>query len=385
MLEARFGMMLSGILLASGAINVAAETPKTGVFVNPQVGYLIFDGKRNLDDSLVYGLGLGYQFDNPWAMELNYLVADPDSEISGASDVDYRQLRLDGLYTFNREQNLQPYLAIGIGHGDYEADFQDAKETLVNFGGGLKYYLTENLTIRSDARLFHSFDEESQDFTLSLGLNYLFGSVAQTSKRADSSVESAAIVERDSDKLDRDHDGVPDANDACPNTLAGVRVNGSGCALDSDNDGVADAIDQCPGSEAGAKVDDKGCYELLTEAKQIDLQVNFGNDSSEIDATFDTEISKVAEFMRSYPKSEVTIEGHTDDRGDAGYNQQLSERRAKAVAERLISQFSIDRDRVSAIGMGELVPIADNNTAEGRAKNRRVVGVVKATVEKRAK
>ncbi len=69
------------------------------------------------------------------------------------------------------------------------------------------------------------------------------------------------------------------------------------------------------------------------------------------------------------------IEGHTDDRGDASYNQELSQRRAQAVVAFLIDQ-GVDRSRLTAVGVGETQPIASNKTKRGRATNRRVEFVI---------
>ena len=88
--------------------------------------------------------------------------------------------------------------------------------------------------------------------------------------------------------------------------------------------------------------------------------------------------------MREYPQTSVVIEGHTDDRGQASYNQQLSEKRARNVAATLVNRFGVATDRVTSVGYGEARPTASNASAEGRAANRRVVAVISATVQKRA-
>ena len=87
-------------------------------------------------------------------------------------------------------------------------------------------------------------------------------------------------------------------------------------------------------------------------------------------------ISRLAEFLAEYPKKTVLIEGHTDSVGTDAYNQGLSERRAMAVQTALI-QARVDPARISSVGYGEARPIADNNTAEGRLKNRRVEIVIR--------
>ena len=85
--------------------------------------------------------------------------------------------------------------------------------------------------------------------------------------------------------------------------------------------------------------------------------------------------------MQKYPETQVTIEGHTDSRGSAEYNRNLSQQRADTVAGILKDRFGVPAARVTAIAYGESRPIDTNDTAEGRQRNRRVVGVVEATVE----
>ncbi|GAB1259239.1 OmpA family protein [Aurantivibrio plasticivorans] len=371
--------MLTMLSLALSA-PLCADGFDAGVTLNPQIGYYGFDSKRNIEDESFIGLGVGYQFANPWAIEFNYLTleTDPDNSLFNL-DVDYDQIRFDGLYHLSDDETFRPYLAAGIGHGEFDAGAFDAKETQLNLGGGVKYFFNRNVSLRGDARAFYGFDDETVDFALTLGLNLWLG---QTSSSPSKPSTAAPIVMAEKDS---DGDGVLDGADKCPTTPANTTVDSDGCIPDSDNDGVADNIDQCPDSSAGAKVDAKGCYEMLTETRTININVKFPNDSAVIPSEYRSEVEAVATFMTEYPQTSVVVEGHTDDRGAAQYNQQLSERRAKAVADMLASDFNIAPGRISHVGKGETYPIADNGTVEGRAANRRVVGVVKTTVETRAK
>jgi len=82
-------------------------------------------------------------------------------------------------------------------------------------------------------------------------------------------------------------------------------------------------------------------------------------------------LTKVAEVLNRYPEETITIKGHTDSTGSEAYNQQLSEKRAKAVADFLIGK-GVDPGRVTWVGYGEQLPIAGNDTEAGRQQNRRV-------------
>jgi outer membrane protein OmpA-like peptidoglycan-associated protein/outer membrane scaffolding protein for murein synthesis (MipA/OmpV family) len=177
--------------------------------------------------------------------------------------------------------------------------------------------------------------------------------------------------------IDSDGDGVPDYLDKCPDTPKGAPVDAVGCPLDSDGDGVPDYLDQCPGTLKGVKVDEKGC------ALSMSLHINFDFDKADIKPEFKPELDKAAEFIRKYPDvPQIVIEGHTDSRGREAYNQKLSERRAQAVRQYLVDNYSIEAERLVAVGRGESMPVADNATEEGRARNRRVEIVCCATVPK---
>ncbi|MEJ2416101.1 MAG: OmpA family protein [Exilibacterium sp.] len=377
-MRANFMVAGSYIIFSLASPSTYAQEHTAGFTLSPQLGYYAFDSKRNLSDEVFSGVGVGYRYNNHWGVELNYLQTEADIDNSRL-ELDFDQYRLDALYHFSGDSRHHPYLVSGIGDGYFENSFADDKETQFNFGGGIKYFLTDMLAVRSDARVFYGADDDTWDYALTLSLFMQFGPKTSRPEPKTQSPQTAQPL-----PVDSDSDGVEDNRDNCPNTPANVKVNSSGCIPDSDGDGIADNQDNCPDSSAGAKVDEQGCYIVLTQTKTIELNIQFPNNSDEISPSYSGEIAKIAEFMREYPQTTVAVEGHTDDRGDAQYNQQLSERRAKAVAKALVNDFNIDSDRVIAIGKGEAEPIASNNPNEGRKANRRVVGVVSASVQTRA-
>ena len=137
------------------------------------------------------------------------------------------------------------------------------------------------------------------------------------------------------------------------------------CA-DTDMDGVCDEADKCPNTPAGTQVDSVGCPMIQT------LQLLFDFDSAELRPESLTELERVVKFLNDVPFAAALVEGHTDSVGTEEYNQGLSDRRAKAVFDYLSSR-GVDPARLKSIGHGELKPIADNTTAEGRQQNRRVM------------
>jgi outer membrane protein OmpA-like peptidoglycan-associated protein len=82
-------------------------------------------------------------------------------------------------------------------------------------------------------------------------------------------------------------------------------------------------------------------------------------------------LEEVVDLLQTEPDKKIRVEGHTDSRGDAEANLKLSEQRAQAVVDALVS-MGVDKERISAMGMGEDFPIDSNETEEGRARNRRV-------------
>lgn len=97
----------------------------------------------------------------------------------------------------------------------------------------------------------------------------------------------------------------------------------------------------------------------------------FGFDSVEPSQEFIDQLTETSSVLNSYPQAQAKVVGHTDSTGSALYNQNLSEFRAQAVVNKLI-ELGATPTQLEWRGEGESQPVADNNTAEGRAKNRRV-------------
>lgn len=199
---------------------------------------------------------------------------------------------------------------------------------------------------------------------------------------------------------DADADGVADKDDKCPNTKSGMKVDASGCPLDSDKDGVTDDMDRCP-NEAGvvalkgcpdsdgdgvADLDDrcpktkgtianKGCPEMakqdITKITYIGSKIFFENNSDKLKVASLSQLDELAKILYKYEGANLTIEGHTDSNGSDALNQNLSQKRTESVKAYLVKK-GIAASRLTGIGMGETKPVADNKTALGRAKNRRV-------------
>jgi outer membrane protein OmpA-like peptidoglycan-associated protein len=116
---------------------------------------------------------------------------------------------------------------------------------------------------------------------------------------------------------------------------------------------------------------------LIYEVALTDDQVRFGLDSSELSAESKAALDAIAAKLKADNQGVyIEIQGHTDGSGSAEYNLVLGGRRAESVMRYLGTQAGLPLHRMNTISYGESKPIADNNTRDGRAKNRRVVLVV---------
>lgn len=200
---------------------------------------------------------------------------------------------------------------------------------------------------------------------------------------------------------DSDGDGIPDLDDACKDEKGLPQFNG---CPDSDGDGIADKDDRCPKQRGDknlqgcpdndgdgiADIDDKcpdkpglkstgGCPALAeAEKKKIIEKINYAAKAIQFETSSDVikkasypTLDEIVGIMVLYPATSWSIEGHTDSQGDDKMNQDLSDRRAASVKNYFIGK-GVAESRLSSAGFGESVPIADNNTSAGRAKNRRV-------------
>jgi outer membrane protein OmpA-like peptidoglycan-associated protein len=136
---------------------------------------------------------------------------------------------------------------------------------------------------------------------------------------------------------------------------------------DSDDDGIVDDIDDCPGTPSGMSVNHRGCSVLDARLDGV----YFASGSAELTRGATRTLEQVADTLMEYPDARIEIGAYTDSLGAAANNQRLSERRANAVMQYLID-MGINPMRLEARGYGEEDPIASNDTAQGRAANRRV-------------
>jgi OOP family OmpA-OmpF porin len=178
--------------------------------------------------------------------------------------------------------------------------------------------------------------------------------------------------------LDSDKDGVPDYLDKCPNTPQDIKVDSLGCPIDTDHDGVPDYLDKCPDTPPNTKVDSNGCPQKDQANAETFYQFNLrGDDTFETNsATLKNSakllLNEIAFYIQNQPNTKWRIEGHMDSEGSITFIKKLSYDRAKSVFDYLVSQ-GVSPDRLTIYGLGDSFPIGNNNTAEGRSTNRRIM------------
>lgn len=175
---------------------------------------------------------------------------------------------------------------------------------------------------------------------------------------------------------DSDNDGLSDNKDDCP-TISGP-VENRGCPYgDTDGDGVNDNVDPCP--KTAGPVENKGCPVIEKKDQEvIDMAVKnleFETSKDIIEESSKPSLNSLAEKLKQKTEWNLLLSGHTDNDGDDDANMILSKNRSETVKSYLISR-GISESRIKVNYFGETKPVANNNTSEGRRKNRRVEFVI---------
>ena len=188
---------------------------------------------------------------------------------------------------------------------------------------------------------------------------------------------------------DRDHDGISDDQDACPDIAEDRDADrdSDGCPEedpDSDHDGVPDAQDLCPNAKETINgiADDDGCPDtgdprvIYDDGKFTVLDsIHFETGRADIKTDSHGLLDQVAQMIKANPDVKIRVEGHTDDTGPHDLNMRLSQERAESVRHYLV-QKGVSPQRVRAVGYGPDKPLVKGTTDEARSKNRRVEFIV---------
>ena len=338
--------LLAGLTFAQVA---NAQVSDDRWYLTGSAGMNIQDNDRGTRNAPFGTLGVGKFLNENWSLdgELNYQNPNFDSN----QDRNWSQygVSLDARRFFNAEgRDWAPYLLMGLGYQRSEEEFLGASSFGVpapllqreegnlaaKVGIGLQSALAgKRAAIRTELAYRADFDD---------------GSVAARNEDwfGDVLASVGVVIPL----------GVPAAAVVVPPPVATP-----GCEdRDDDNDGVNNCEDKCPSSVAGQTIGPDGCAVNVS----IDLRgVNFDFDKSKLRADAVSILAEAAQILTRHPDLRVEVAGHTDQCGKDGYNQKLSERRARAVYEYLTSH-GVSASRLSGpIGYGESRPLEDKGQA----------------------
>lgn len=339
---------LVSLAIAVSCLGATVALADAGQFyIAPGLQKMNYDAEVGLDNDLGYVIGIGYDFTSRLSAEFSVMDLNPETKAKRELDQDL--WKIDVLYGLDFDLGrFKPFVVSGLGNSNIDGE----NDSIWDIGAGLRLPLNERWTWRTSIRNYYALgrDFEDQDFGIDTTLVYRFGgsrkSMTSSNEPPREGVQEVVEV------ADADIDGVPDANDLCSDTPRSYAVDKDGCPI------------------------------AIEEVARVELLVNFDFDRSEVKEQYLPEIESVARFMEQYPDRVVELEGHTDSRGTDAYNLGLSQRRAEAVMAELVGRFGISPSRVSAKGFGESQPIGSNDSAQGRAENRRVITVVIKTLQR---
>ncbi len=351
-----------GLAFSAGAYAQSDAPMDKRFYVAPMISYGFFDNDGvggtgiSQDNSLGGTIAIGKPLTSWLNLELYGFYFKPDTTFAGNDgSTDIYGAGVDALI-FPARDTFPVYLVLGAAYGKYNPSQEaipgqtlgdDADSDYLDAGVGYLYQLNDyGLQLRAEYRYRYttvdtadlagpSFeDARFDDHIVSLGLQIPLGAPAQAPDPAPEPAPAPAQP------------------------------------LDSDGDGVIDANDQCPGTPRGTEVDARGCP-IEKEAPIVLRGVTFEFDSSRLTDQAESRLDNVVDALEASPDVEFRAEGYTDSIGTEAYNQALSQRRVESVKEYLVNH-GISASRMTTVGYGESNPVATNETAAGRAQNRRV-------------
>jgi OOP family OmpA-OmpF porin len=378
-------------------------------------------------DAGAFGLRFGFNL-NPhvsieadgWWTPTRTRSHNPDKE----TDMSVFGYRLSLLVDFIGKGPVRPFAIIGAGGMasvvDKENILPNDNDPVLHLGIGGKFYVHPRVGLRVDAIIMSppafmsnivSIGEETEgggpDYQLLASVFFNFGEVPRPVKEVivqqmapppppadpdgDGIVGAADKCPNEAEDKDgfededgcpdpdNDKDGIPDTTDKCP--LKAENINGiddeDGCPEeDTDGDGFFGSRDQCPDAPETKNgfQDNDGCPDELPPAVKkftgVIEGIKFKTGSANILPGSFTVLDRAVAVLKEYSDLRMEIQGHTDNRGKAEYNKNLSQKRAEAVRTYFVTK-GIAADRLTAVGYGMDKPIADNKTESGRATNRR--------------
>lgn len=356
-----FYKAVAGLVLAGAATAaLAQEAQEMRPYVSAGFNYVYSDKERTSEAGQGYTFSAGKALNKYWGLEFGGFQDQFKPKAGGASWREYGG-KLSGLFFYSRNPAFSPYFGLGVGgmETDRRSTGDRSFDPFVDAGVGFFKYMAVgayDLGLRADLRYrwVNAKDipgvRDFREPVLNVGLVLPLGPRPADTSRAGATAPGSGAYGSAHRGKDSDGDGVLDDQDLCPDTPPGVKVDENGCSEEQ-----ARGLKQGP----NRSFDD----------------VHFEFDKSDLTdyakAILDNAAGAINGLSQKYPSLKVDLSGHTDWIGTEGYNQALSERRADAVKQYL-NRKGVDTKRITTHAYGETKPKASNETAEGRAENRRV-------------
>ena len=310
-------MKLINVILGATALVLAgAATAADNWYLGATAGYYDLDGERAISEdhnTVTAGVQVGKYLSDNLAIELGY------GANVGHDDVDVLSLNAMLWLSNSDATNWRPYVLFGANQYDFQDSSNlvldhDDRSTQLMVGVGMGTRFSHGLEFRADLRGMAGHDEDGEDLGVQFSLNKVFGSKSAAPASVAAPVAAPVVAE------------------------------------------VEPEVEQ----------------EVRTITVRLNVEFEFNKDT--VLAIYGDQLDAIAAAMKAHDDIDLVLEGHTDSRGADQYNMSLSDRRALAVKAKLVEDYGIPTARISAVGYGETQPIEGNDTEEGRARNRRVVG-----------
>ncbi|MBT1072403.1 OmpA family protein [Pelotalea chapellei] len=341
-------------IIAAGFLSLAcilpipahAEIKAGSVEISPFVGFNLFENGQNLNNNLIYGGRVGYNFTNHFGLEgsvefINTRVDDKSRTgikegqfRSPTNDVNLAFYHLDALYHFMPEGKFNPYVVAGLGGVHYSPRIATQDMTAISFGAGAKYWVAEHVALRVDVRdnvVSEVFQEAYHNVNATAGVVFAFGGTSKAATPVAAPEPVAKPV-------------------AAPEPVAKPQPK----AIEK----VVIVVAEVPPPKIEEQV------KVLATAPKVEEKViilafedvHFDFNKATLSKESQVILKKSVQVLKDNPKAKVRIAGYTSASGTDEYNQKLSERRAKAVEEYLIKEGIVTPDRLSIVGYGETRP-----------------------------
>jgi OOP family OmpA-OmpF porin len=336
-------------VVAMCAGDVLAGVKQGSVTISPSAGGYRFDSDKELgDNGRMYNLGIGYNFTKNIGIEANFSLIDADADSCNCKDNQTLVYfpRAEILYHIMPDKMFVPYLAVGGGYQFYRYDDDKnlRKEKLddaaiVDYGLGLKVFLTDNLALRGDVRHFYDITNSANDFAVTAGFVYAFGGEEKKPVKVEEKKPEVKKPETKPETKMAKEPSTPQPVKGADKTLPPVKK------------------------------------EEPKKEEKIEVTVLFEFNKTVVKPMYKDQLQKVADFMKANPTAVATVEGHTDNVGSEKYNLNLSRKRAQSVKNYIVKNFRVDPSRITISWFGKNKPAADNKTEEGRKLNRRAITI----------